>query len=496
MLSLGDKHAQFEEAMEHEDTAKKEQLKAETTLKEEKEKVRKNGGNDLMTTGEYAEKINNLEERDSTLSTLNAGDTLEIKNENHRHLLEQYRTQLEAEAKDPMKTDTQREEAATRLDKLNDVLSDGFLKRSKDGKVDEAMQMEFITPSDLATLLKSTQGQATKELADMRASGNARTNNFQFQNENDIQDHIKANDDVKKLQKEADNKEKAHKAAVHHRKDLGPQTGFAAEIKLRKLINEAASDITSEDTAELCDGFEDALHKGSDFGPEALAYYDRLAATNNVNDILVLLKDDLKAIDPTIENPYSMKGMKALEKLMVQRTGLPEQAVRATLHRGFQKMKSLGNTFMSEMSEAKNGQFEWRDEEDWKRISVIENRKRNASQQLSNATRLQLGDGPDFYEEQRFTLENFSTLMAPALKSDKTLNINSDVIRHLETDARRYHVMRNKVLNTVADKDTREQVIKAFNRSLRSQGIKVSAKYDSANPNTAVGKEKAEFGNF
>ncbi len=472
---LGGRQGKFENALNEEN-----KLQAESaSIEEDMKRIRKN--KDYTTVSAFDKQQANLNAR----ATSSAKTVLDASDGTDRSILEDYRAALQNIANDENLTDTERSKAAEAVEEVNERI------KTKKGTFDTTGPVASGI-AGFSALVAAKKKEALKEATDHAATRAARTAGGTIKDAADIENEL-MKDGVYKAR--ADRQDvilgkpdaKTGKrsggtlaAAKAIRGKFGSQMGSGGELKLRKLVSEAASGITSEDTTELCDGFIDALHKGKGFGPEALAYFDRIAATNNVNDLLSdpHILHELQKIDPSVKNGYSMEGMKALEKLMINEFGLPEQAVMSSLHRGFQHMKRSGNTFMSEMTEVKNGQYTWRAPQEWKNVALIESRKRSVKQQLASATRLQMGDGTDFYEGQRWTVENYGTLIPQGLNTDKSVTINADVFRHIESDSTRYVVMRNALLRSVKDAKLRKESLKALNEAVRKANISLSAVAD------------------
>ncbi len=474
---FGGKQGAFEKAMDQEQTLKKESVKTEgeiDTLKKD---------SNLTTVEDFNKELANR--------SAGGNDVLDASNDAQRAILEQYQQALKEIAGDPSLTEAERKQASKAASGMQKAIS------SKSGTINlNGPAFKGAGGAEFNDLIASTKAKAKANADELTKDDafNKRTKNGTLNNKDDINNALMQNADYAKLMKRQEQLLGAQNAdgdrpteggelgaVKKNREQLGSLMGSGGELKLRKLIDEAAGSITSEDTAELCDGFKDAMHKGSGFGPEALAYFDRLAATNNVNDLLSdpAILEMLQKIDPSIgDNAYSMEGMQALEKLMIKQFKLPQQAVRSTMHRGFQHMKKAGNTFMSEQTEVKNGQYTWRSPEDWQNVALIESRKRNTKNQLSSATRLQLGDGKKYYKQQDFTLKNLGSLVSTSLNTDKSLTLNPDIVRHLSTDSKRYVVMRNEIIKTVKDTKLRKEALKAFNDAIRKGGVDLASSAD------------------
>lgn len=470
---FGGRQGKFERAMQEEDKVKQEIAEKDKAMDKRKEDL------GYMTVDEYGTQLNSHQQAVNRYGDVPTDGQFDLTNENHRAMLQDYQQQLAKLTKDTSLSAEQRVAASAMARQLANAIS------KKTGKVNlsDAKYTAFGAKGNYNSVMTDRRAEAQKKLDDFLAKRDAVTGGGSFTDQGAIRAALSADSAYNALEEEKEAAKEKLKNISKEREHLGSLMGSGGELKLRKLINDAAGAITSEDTTELCDGFKDAMHKRGGFGPEALAYFDRLAATNNVNDLLSdpSIIEELQAIDPSInaDNSYSMNGMKALSQLMIKKFGLPEQAVMSTMHRAFQHMKRSGNTFMSEMTEVKNGEYVWRTPEEWKHVALIESRKRNASQQLSNATRLQLGDGKKYYKDQEFTLKNLGTLIAPALKTDKTILLNPDIIRHLETSCDRYLVVRNSLLETVKDPEKKREALNALNQAIRAGGIDLSPQCDS-----------------
>ncbi|MFA6475568.1 MAG: hypothetical protein WCV88_05220 [Patescibacteria group bacterium] len=488
---ISGKQGLFKKALEDEQKTSENQTISETELDDEKKKVLKNGGNDLMTVEEYQKKLAELQKNYGGLLGIKEGDDLDLSEPGQRAALEKYRADLQAESIRKTATPDERFDASVRLQKLDAHLAAGGT----------------VTARDVAAFAKNGKGSDVYgEIADSRIKAKAdldgwsntrdqRTRDATLHTQADIDAIIDSNDEVKKRAAVVDEKKVLANNARKVRQKLGPQMGSGAEQKARAMIQEAKKNITTIDTTELCDMLEDALHKGRGYGPEALAIVEKLYETANINDAFTALgadlKEELKKLDKedfapgeTVDtaNGYSYAGTKALAQLLEKKTSMNDQIITATLHRGGQIASNNGHHMMGQMTETKNGEFGFRSRKMYEYIATIESNKMDPHKSTTGTTRLDWGDGEKFYESQRFILENYGRVkLSNSRKTDGTLVLNADKIRHLRYDSRRYHVIRNaliKQLGHAAVEGKGGGPLGALNENLRQNGLNVPHEYD------------------